>query len=816
MSGMAVGAMRRICQVLALIAFVLSVSGCGTRSKTKNLTVWGVTIGPNDKGQNDVFREFERRNPGVKVQALTMGSGGMNPQKLMTSIVGGVPPDVVYQDRFTLADWASRGAFEPLDSLIERDRSNDPATPTSDQYFPETWEEASYGGKVYGIPWMADDRILVWNKEVFRENADKLRAAGLDPDRAPRTWSELLAYSRALTEFNPDGSLKRAGFIPNFGNSWFILYASMNEASLLSKDGTKCTLDSPESVEAIEFLRKCYQILGGIENADRYASTFRGESRDAFFTGQIAMKIDGDWALAGIARYAPNLDFGSAPPPVPDDRYARRGRFAKVKSVFTSWAGGFAYCIPKGVRHRELAWKFIKFVTSTEGRMMEVRKQDDLNRARGQMTFPRLTAQRETNDLSLKEFLPKNPKLADAVLMHFKLLPVSKVRPVSFASKVLWDESNRATDNALRSDRPISECLREGQAKVQSILDEVFDKDKFPVADLRVPTLVGLLGLVVGGVLLVFGFKRRRLGRLGRSESLWGYLFISPWILGFVVFTAGPMVASIVLSFTQYNVLQEAHWVGSKNFYDVTVQDQDLLVKAFSNALYMAGIGVPLGLFTGLSIALLLNTRVRGISVFRTLFYLPSIVPGVASIVLWAWILAPDPKLGLVNGVWNATLSPWFGIPTPGWLSAESWAKPAIILMGLGGAGSGVIVWLAGLKGIPRELYEAASIDGASPTQQFWSVTLPQLSPLVFFNVVTGFIGALQIFDPVYITTAGYGSGPNDTLLVPVYHLFTNAFYYFRMGYASALAWMIFVVISAITAVQFLLAKRFVHYEVDK
>jgi multiple sugar transport system permease protein len=270
-----------------------------------------------------------------------------------------------------------------------------------------------------------------------------------------------------------------------------------------------------------------------------------------------------------------------------------------------------------------------------------------------------------------------------------------------------------------------------------------------------------------------------------------------------------------VLSFTQYNVLQEARWVGLKNFNDVAVQDQALLVKAFTNAFYIAGIGVPLGIVTGLAIALLLNTAIRGIAVFRTLFYLPSIVPGIASIVLWMWILSPDPKLGLLNGIWNATLSIWFGIPTPGWLGAEAWAKPALILMGLGGVGGGVIIWLAGLKGIPNELYEASAIDGAKPGQQFWSVTLPQLSPLVFFNVVTGFIGALQIFDPVYVATSGYGTGPNDSLLVPVYYLFTNAFSYFRMGYASALAWVVFFVVLAITGVQFLFAKRFVHYEVD-
>lgn len=799
-----------------MVSVLLSLCACQRpQDSVTELVVWGVNLGPNDKGQTDVFREFERRNPGIKVSTLMMGSGGMNPQKLMTAIVGKVPPDVVYQDRFTLADWASRGAFRPLDDLIARDKAVDPTTPIPEQYFPATWDEASYQGKVYGIPWMADTRILSWNREVFRAEAEKLRKAGLDPTRAPRTWSELLAYSKALTEFNPDGTLKRAGFIPSFGNSWFYMYAALNNAELMSLDGKRCTLDNPAAVEALDFIRKCYDVIGGAEKASRFASTFRGESNDAFFTGQVAMKIDGDWALAGIARFAPRLDFGAAPPPVPDDRYFRRGRFAQEKDQFASWAGGFAWSIPTEARHKEAAWRFLKFVNSLEGRMMEVRQQDELNRSRGQMTFPRITAHRETNRQSLEEYLPKNKNLAEAVKLHSDLLAVSKVRPVTFAGKVLWDESNRAAETALSSNRSSRECLAKAKANVQRLLDETFSQSSYPVADLRVPTIAGMVGLVVGALLLLARFRASRLGPIAKKEALWGYAFVAPWVLGFLVFTAGPMLASVVLSFTQYNMLQDARWVGWKNFSNVLGDDKALVWKAFLNAFYMAGIGVPLGLLTGLSLALLLNTRVKGVTIFRTLFYLPSIVPGVASIVLWVWILSPDPKLGLLNSVWSHTLTPWFGLPTPGWISSEEWAKPAIILMGLGGAGSGVIVWLAGLKGIPNELYEASAIDGASPWSQFWTVTLPQLSPLVFFNVVTGFIGALQVFDPVYVVTGGYGTGPNDSLLVPAYQLFNNAFGYFRMGYASALAWVIFYVVMTITAVQFVVGKRFVHYEVE-
>jgi len=223
-----------------------------------------------------------------------------------------------------------------------------------------------------------------------------------------------------------------------------------------------------------------------------------------------------------------------------------------------------------------------------------------------------------------------------------------------------------------------------------------------------------------------------------------------------------------------------------------------------------------LGLVTGLAVALLLNAGVRGMRVYRTLFYLPAIVPVAASSVLWIWLLTPDPSKGLVNAAWLATVGTWFGLPAPGWLTAEDWAKPALLLMGVWGAGSGMLLWLAGLKGVPASLYEAAEIDGASPTRAFFGVTLPMVSPILFFNLVMGLIGAVQEFDRVYIMSADGGNGPSDALLVPVKYLFTNAFGYFKMGYASALAWTIFAVVLVITLVQFRLAPLWVHEETAK
>jgi multiple sugar transport system permease protein len=223
---------------------------------------------------------------------------------------------------------------------------------------------------------------------------------------------------------------------------------------------------------------------------------------------------------------------------------------------------------------------------------------------------------------------------------------------------------------------------------------------------------------------------------------------------------------------------------------------------------------VPLGMLVGLAIAMLLDAKIRGMAVYRTLFYLPAIMPGVAAAVVWYWMF--NPQSGMINQFlrfirveWLLTqIDPKLGLPT--WLQDPNWSKPSIILMGLWGAGSGMIIWLAGLKGIPESLYEAAAVDGANPWQRFRHVTIPQLTPYIFFNLVMGMIGAFQIFESAFIMTQG---GPAGSTTFYVYHLFNNAFRYGKMGQASAMAWVLLVLILALTLFQLKLSKRWVHYE---
>ncbi|MCW5937547.1 MAG: extracellular solute-binding protein [Fimbriimonadaceae bacterium] len=805
----------RLARALCTLAIVQSALVAFAEER-QIVTVWGLSAGPDAKGAEAVVREFEKRNPDLKVRALRMGAGEMNPQKLMTSIVGNAPPDVIYQDRFSLSDWASRGAFRPLDDLMARDKAN-PLNPRPEQYFPAAWAETQYEGKTYAIPSGSDTRVLYWNRRIFRQNADALRAAGLDPGRPPRTWSETLQYSKVLTKRDANGQIVAAGFIPNYGNSWLYLFAFQNDAQFMSADGRTCTLDTPAAREAVEFMVKGYDLLGGYDNAQKFSSGFLGNENDPFVIGKVAMKVDGDWILSNLSRYAPDLDFGVAPPPVPDDRFARRGRFKDDKDLFITWMGGFSYGVPVGAKNVEGAWRYIKFAASAEGRLIEVRAQADWDKLRGREFIQRVQAHREANEEILRQYAPKQPNYADAVSLHVAIGEVGRIRPPTVVGQVLWDEHIKAFEAACRHELPPDRALKRGQSVVQRELDAHYRYFSLPQFDMRVPLGIGataFLALVAGFVVWI---RRQKLGRLAREETKWAYILLSPWLLGFFIFTAGPMLASLAFSMTQYNVLSDPKWVGAENYVALFTSERENLVKAFGNVFYLAGIGVPLGIVSGLLIALLLNTSVRGINTYRTIFYLPSIVPVVAGAVLWSWVLTPDPSKGLVNAAWLHTVTEWLGVSPPGWLTVADWAKPALITMGVWGAGGGMILWLAGLKGVPKTLYEAASLDGANPVTQFFSVTLPMLSPIVFFNVVTGLINSMQEFDRVWVLRGNTGSsGPSDSLLVPVVHLFVNGFTYFKLGFASALAWLIFAVILTLTLVQMRLRKRWVFAEGDR
>jgi multiple sugar transport system permease protein len=296
--------------------------------------------------------------------------------------------------------------------------------------------------------------------------------------------------------------------------------------------------------------------------------------------------------------------------------------------------------------------------------------------------------------------------------------------------------------------------------------------------------------------------RTRWLSRQTVHDNIVGYLFFSPWLVGLVFFNILPILSAVYYSFTQYSVLQPPRWVGLNNFYEMFYTDE-LFWKAVYNTLYYAIFSVPLGLIFAIVLAMLLNYRVWGLTFFRATFFLPSIVPGVAAAVVWAWIL--NPEYGLVND-----LLARLGLPGPPWLTSEVWSKPAFILMSLWGIGSTTIIFLAALQDIPQHLYEAAEIDGANLFQRAHYVTMPMLTPAIFFNLIMGVIGALQIFTQVFVISDG---GPLWSTLFYVFYLYRQGFQYFNMGYASALSLVLFLITLLFTLILMVTSKRWVYYE---
>lgn len=286
-----------------------------------------------------------------------------------------------------------------------------------------------------------------------------------------------------------------------------------------------------------------------------------------------------------------------------------------------------------------------------------------------------------------------------------------------------------------------------------------------------------------------------------RTERRWGFILASPWFIGFLIFTLGPMVLSLYFSFTNYDILNSAHFVGLKNYQRMLADP--MVSQSTYNTLYMVIIGVPVGLVIAFALALALNRDGPGRSLFRTFAFLPSITPVAAAAVVWIWLLQAN------YGIVNIALST-VGIHGPNWLGDPAWSKPSIIMMNTwGSAGTTMLIFLAGLKNIPQELYEAASIDGANVWQKFLKITLPLVSPTTFFLVTLGIIGAFQIFAQSYIMTNG---GPINTTLFYVYYLFNEAFGSFQMGYGSAMAWVQFIFVLIVTLLQFRLSRHWVYY----
>ena len=830
----------RLAGVLAAIAFLAVAlwTWQATRpdrpdGKTQ-IVVWNLGILGSEIGL--VLHEFELAHPDYRVihSSSVAPNTTADGQRLLTAIAGRVPPDLMVFDRFAIAEWAARNALTNLTPLISAQSPTDTHRINLDDYYPWTIEEGSYRPPntngtpgIFGVPVTVDCRLLF-------SNTDHLRQAGMvDPatgePRPPQTWEELRATANRLTQRNPATSaIARLGFAPNYGNSWLYMYAWQAGGNLLSPDGTRVLFDTPEVRRALRFMVDVYDDLGGAAQVNAFQSSFQGGRLDPFLSGQVSLKIDSTWALQQMINWNPRMDFLCSPAPIPADRLA-----AGEKPI--TWAGGFSLIIPATSQQSEGAFKLMQFLLSRQTYRFLQQANRESMAAEGRLYLPEPHPNRKLFEEIEREWVTEDPavppRIKQAYAVIREMLPTAKVRPPSPIGQVLWNQHVRAMDAAInhRNSAP----TRDKDAEVQQILATMGREAQTQLDTFLEPppphvvswpgyflAYAALLG--AGGVAMFAAYRRnRRTHGYQAAEVRAALMFASPWILGLVILTGGPILFSLVTSFTRYDVLSPARYVGLENYHRVL--NDGVFYTSLWNTAFMV-LRVPLVMAVGLGIAILLNRSVRGIGIYRTAFFLPSIVPIVAASLLWVLLL--NPSYGVINTVlaWLFSTPPahWIEMllsqlagqkiefSPPNWLQDPLWSKPSLILMSLWGAGGGMIIWLAGLQSIPRQLYEAAEIDGAGQWGKFRHVTLPMLSPYILFNAIIGVIGTMQIFAEAYIMTSG---GPADSTLFYAYYLFRNAFQYFRMGYASALAWILFVIVLALTLFQLWASRKWVHYD---
>ncbi len=403
-----------------------------------------------------------------------------------------------------------------LDEFIKRDRGQ-PDGIKPDDYFAACWDEATWQGKVYAIPTGTDNRALYYNK-------DALRAAGLvdaqGEAKPPTTWDELEDYALKLSEFtrDPQGAItdiRRIGFIPNYGNAWFYFYSWLNGGQLLSDDGRSCTLASAANVEAMDYVVRLYDRLGGARLVNAFQSSFQGAELDPFLTGRVAMKIDGNWVLNNIGNFRRELNFGVAPAPMPRKR-REAGR------PYISWAGGWSWVIPKGARHPEEAWRLIKWLASGEATLILNDAAREASLAQGKMFIPGLNANKNITQTLYRRYLADDPgveqKFRDGYQVFMNLLPESRFRPVTPVGQFLWNQQVRAMEAAIYHRGSVETVLERHAAEVQHELDRIYRIRTEPVVNWSVPLIAYIAALIATAAIL--WWRHSRLAQRRRTLKL--------------------------------------------------------------------------------------------------------------------------------------------------------------------------------------------------------------------------------------------------------------------------------------------------------
>jgi len=731
------------------------------------VSYWEKWTGSERDAMQAIVDDFNRSQSRIFVVHTALS--GVN-QKTLMATAGGNPPDLAGVWANDVVDYADREALVPLDELARG------TSVTPERYLPQYWEMGVYRGALYGVPSVPVVTGLHWNKRLFRE-------AGLDPERPPQTIAELDAYAERLTRIE-GGKIRQVGFLPS-APPWFPFMWGHFFGGELWDGGANILLDSPANVRAYTWVQS-YARRYGVSALQTLSASFGNfaSTSDPFMSGRLAMEFEGIWLANYIERFGQELEWGASPFPS-----------EKPGMPPVTYVDADMLVIPRGSRHPREAFEFVRYLSQ-------------------QSTTEKLCLGHRKNSPLVAVSADFYARHRHPYIRMFQALassPGAKAQPMISVWKEYREETRTMFQRLWLLEATPEQALGDAKKRIQKSWTREQNKSRAEPSRALAIAPVALLAvlLLAVGALIAREQRRKRRARGNRASARQnaslarGLAFFSPWGVGLVVFTLYPICSSLVYSFCDYSVLSSPRWVGLSNY--VELFDDKVFWIALKNTLIYASLALPGGFVVSFVVALLLDAGLRGGGIYRTLVFLPSLTPVVASAMAWLWIF--NPEYGVLNH-WFGVVS--FGLiePVP-WLSDPRTALPSLVLMSLWSVGHTVVVLMAAMQDVPASMYEAADIDGANLWQRVRHVTIPLVSPVIYFNAVIGVIGALQVFTQPFIMTNG---GPARATLTYAMRLYDNAFKFLRMGYASAMAWVLFLLILGLTLLLARLSKSRVHY----
>ena len=798
---------RSISRVAGRFCLCLLALLCAGIASAKDPVVLQFTVWDGDisltviKG---VLAQFEKENPGIKVKLEPIPDYNVYHQKMLLLYAANVPPDVAMMDPGHFQALAAKGALLPLNPFMDK-------TPGFDikAYYKPIVDTHTYKGQLYVLPRdIAPIGLIYYNKKAFKDAGIPYPDGSWTWDYKPRPElkeKDFVWVCQQLTKKGADGKVNRWAFSSDYPEllARTFTYSSGGGYANDSEHPTEVTIGQPKTVKAYQYASDFMNEYHYMPNSTETTGVLMATSQQLFVSQKIAMYQNGIWMVPQMRK---------------DLIPGKEGFFDWDITLFPAYAdgtraaptGGSGYCIFKGTAHPEEAWKLTKYMAGPVAMTAMAKAGIAQPAIKSLALTPGVWVAGPTTPKD--QLYPHNMAATD------QAVPFVRFEPSAYYWPSVNERLGAGLDLVWSGQAKAEPTLKEAQKNGQSRLDAMLKDEHLTDFNWTYGILAGLL-IVASIVIWTYWPERKiRYSKREKIESRAAYKFLSPWLIGVVVFTLGPMILSLLMSFADWDIITPARWRGLQNYVESGAVDS-LSWKSMGVTFIYTVFSVPLGIFTALMLALLLNQKIKGIPLFRAVYYVPSLASLVASSLIWRKIFNPDN--GLLNAIIYGQHGSWLGdklsilAGTPGkhvdWLGSEKFALPGLIIMSVWFAGGGMIIMIAGLQNIPQHYYEAATLDGAGVFGKFKAITLPLLTPTLFFALVTGFIGSFQVFTQAFVMTQG---GPNDTTRFYMYKLYQNAFESLRMGYASAGAWILFAIIMLVTLVQFR-ASKWVYYEAD-